>query len=182
MGDLLQRAVLFAANAHSGQVRDGENPLPYICHPLEVLSNLRYIGVVTDEALLAAAALHDVIEECAVTCDQIETEFGTQVRKFVEALTRVEPTQAERAGLTKDEIWQMRSNLLLEEIRNMPPEVWPVKLSDRLSNFREARHAKPRKKLVRYAKQSVEILKIIPRKANPGLWDAIQDEIDAIGD
>jgi (p)ppGpp synthase/HD superfamily hydrolase len=179
----LDAVIEFAAKAHRGQVRDGENPLPYITHPLDVLANLRYIGEVTDPDMLAAAILHDVVEESGVPFEEIEKRFGTRVRELVQELTRREPTAEETAGMAKDEIWEMRSNMLLSEIGKMSLTAQAVKLADRYSNLNEARRSKSGKKLGRYNKQTVKILKIIPRKANPGLWDAVkklQEEIEAL--
>lgn len=152
--------------------------LPYIAHPLEVMSLLRYVGGVRDEALLAAAALHDVVESGATTLEEIEARLGPEIAFHVGQMTRREPTEQEVAGLDKDAIWSLRSELLLEDIRKMSRETWPLKLADRLSNLREARHAKKGKKLARYRKQTRRILEIIPESANPGLWRATQDELE----
>ena len=177
MSAKLQSAVQFACKAHYGQVRDGEHPVPYLCHPLEVLANLRYLGNVTDEDQLCAAVLHDVLEECDVSVGDLSEAFGNAVCQLVQDLTRKEPTAAETAAMSKDQIWELRSKLLLEDISRMPARAWPVKLSDRLSNLREAKYAKTPKKLGRYREQTKSILKLIPRDANPGLWDAIKAEI-----
>jgi len=176
----LDTVIEFAMKAHRGQVRDGECPLPYITHPLDVLANLRYTGEVTDLDMLAAAVLHDVVEESGVPFEEIEKRFGTRVQELVHELTRREPTAEETSGMTKDEIWEMRANMLLEEIGKMSLTAQAVKLADRLSNLNEARRSKSGKKLDRYNKQTAKMLKIIPRKANPGLWDAVkklQEEI-----
>lgn len=178
----LEAAIEFAMKAHQGQVRDGETPLPYITHPLDVLANLRYTGEVTDLDMLITAVLHDVVEESGVSFDEIEKQFGVRVRELVKELTRYEPTEKEREGLTKDQIWELRSNLLLEEIGKMSPDAQAVKLADRLSNLNEATRSKVGKKLDRYTKQTAKILKIIPKKSNPGLWEAVKrlhDQIEA---
>jgi len=173
----LQEALLYAANLHKGQERDGDAPLPYITHPCEVLSNLRYVGGCQDEDMLCAAALHDVIEECDADLSELEERFGTRVAALVKELTRVEPTEEQKKGLSKDEVWQMRAEWLLEEIRTMAPDAQQVKLADRLSNLREAHRTKGMKKLARYEWQSHEILKIVPREVNPGLWESIAAEL-----
>jgi guanosine-3',5'-bis(diphosphate) 3'-pyrophosphohydrolase len=177
----LDDAIDFAAAKHRGQYRDGDVPLPYITHPLDVLANLRYTGEVTDIDMLVTAVLHDVIEECGVEPDEIERRFGRRARELVEELTRYEPTLAETAGMTPDERWELRSKLLLEEIEKMSPTAQAVKLADRLSNLNEARRVKNGKKLERYNRQTGKILKIIPRKANPGLWDALKRLHEEIG-
>ena len=169
----LEAAIEFAAKAHRGQVRDGENPLPYVTHPIDVLTNLRYTGEVTDPAMLCAAALHDVVEESQVPFSEIEKQFGSRVCELVTELTRYEPTPDETAGMTKNEIWALRSQLLLDEIAKMSPDAQAVKLADRLSNLNEAVRSKQGKKLKRYNEQTAKILKIIPKKSNPGLWSAV---------
>ncbi len=173
----VQEAILFAAERHAGTDRDGEAPLPYVAHPVEVLSSLRHLGGVTDEDLLVAAALHDTIEDTETTREEIAARFGERAAGFVQALTRREPTEAERAGLSKDEVWAMRSELLLREIAAMPREVLPVKLADRLSNVREAKRTKTARKVERYLGQTRRILEIVPRGVAPELWDAIRAEV-----
>jgi (p)ppGpp synthase/HD superfamily hydrolase len=137
------------------------------------MSLLRYLGGVHDEEMLCAAVLHDTVEECGISFAEIEVRFGTRVAFLVRGMTREEPSQDVADGLTKEELWQLRSEMLLEEIRRMDPEVWPIKLADRLSNLREAAYAKTDKKLDRYRKQTLAILEIIPKSANPPLWKAI---------
>lgn len=173
----VQAALEFAAAKHSGTDRAGDDPLPYIVHPVEVLSFARRIGGVTDEDLLAAAALHDTVEDTDTTREEIAERFGESVAAYVQALTRYEPTEEERRGKTKDEIWEMRSDLLLAEIAEMPREVQPLKLADRLSNVRESKRTKTKSKLDRYLGQTRRILQIVPRDVNPALWDAIQKEV-----
>jgi len=175
----LDAAIEFAAKAHRGQVRDGESPLPYITHPVDVLANLRYVGGVTDSDMLCAAILHDVVEESRVTLEEIESRFGKRVRGLVEELTRREPTASEIEGMTKDQIWELRANMLLDEIEKMSPTAQAIKLADRLSNIKEAERVKLGKKLKRYREQTVKILKIVPKKVNPGIWEAIRDILDA---
>ncbi len=173
----LQEALIYAAEIHKGQDRDGEVPLPYISHPIEVLINLRYVGGCTDEDMLCAAALHDVIEESNIDLADIQAKFGSRVASLVKELTRQEPSEEERAGKSKDEIWQMRAEWLLEEIRHMSTDAQQVKLADRLSNLIEAHRTKGLKKLARYEWQTHEILKIVPKEVNPGLWESIAAEM-----
>jgi (p)ppGpp synthase/HD superfamily hydrolase len=178
MQTLLDDAIDFATAKHRGQYRDGDVPLPYITHPLDVLTNLRYTGEVADPDLLVTAVLHDVVEECGVDPEEIETKFGPRVRKLVDELTREEP---DTTGMDPDARWELRSKLLLKEIEEMSPDAQQVKLADRLSNLNEARRAKTGKKLQRYNRQTASILEIIPRTVNPGLWDALKVLHEVIG-
>lgn len=169
---------MWAAQLHYGQVRDGEpTALPYVCHPLEVMGYLRHVGGICDEEMLCGAALHDSVEDCNVNFEDIEERFGPRVTFFVREMTRQEPEPHEIAGMTKGQVWELRSSMLLDEIRKMPPEVWPLKLADRLSNIREARYAKSGKKLQRYIGQTRTILEIIPERINPKLWSAVLAEL-----
>ena len=169
--------MLLAAERHAGQFRDGAVPLPYLTHPLEVLSLLRYVGGETDEDLLIAAVLHDVIEESGTSASELEEMFGERAAGFVVALTREEPTPEQTEGMSKPEIWRMRAEMLLREIETMDELPRRVKLADRLSNVREAKRTKSGEKVERYLWQTRRILEIVPRETNPGLWDAIEAEV-----
>ena len=174
---LLDKAIQLAARWHAGEDRDGANALPYIVHPIEVLINLRNVGEVTDETMLCAAALHDVVEETDATLEDIGDSMGKAVRDLVEELTRVEPKKSETRGMDKDAIWRMRADLLLAEIAEMSPAAQTVKLADRLSNIRDAKRTKPADKRDRYIGQTRRILETVPRERNPALWDAIAAEL-----
>jgi guanosine-3',5'-bis(diphosphate) 3'-pyrophosphohydrolase len=169
----VDRAILFAAQAHAGQFRDGEDALPYIVHPIEVLTNLRVIGEVTDPKHLAAAVLHDVLEETTSTEEEIEKLFGKSVLKLVKEVTRREPTEEEVSGRSKDEIWALRSGMLLAEIAAMGKKAQAIKLADRLSNLTEAARTRKGKRLQRYLAQTEEMLAIIPRSVNPTLHERL---------
>jgi len=173
----LDRATVLAAQWHAGTERDGDHPLPYIVHPIEVLSNLRYVGRVIDEDLLCVAILHDVLEETTGTAEAIEEAVGNRVRELVVELTRKEPTAEETVDMTKPEIWQLRSKMLLSEIEKMSSDAQQVKLADRLSNVQEAKRTKSKEKLERYLAQTKKILKIVDHSINPYLWEAIADEL-----
>lgn len=171
---LLHDAVRFAAKQHRGQERDGPVPLPYITHPLDVMNRLRYAGRVEDEAILAAAALHDLVEECDVTFDDLEERFGERVAGLVRELTRREPTDRETAGMSDEQIADLRSQWLLDEIARQSPDAQQVKLADRLSNLTAALATRTGEKRERYVRQSERILGIIPRDVNPHLWDELE--------
>lgn len=173
----LQKAVRWAAKQHKNQYRDGEHPLPYITHPIDVLVNLRYVGGVTDEDLMCVAMLHDVVEETGTPLEEIEDRFGLRVRELVQELTRREPTPEETAEKSEEQVWKLRAAMLLKEIARMSPEAKTVKLADRLSNVIEAQRTKKGHKLDRYIAQSRSILGIIPKETNEGLWTAIETRI-----
>lgn len=82
--NIIARATLFADQAHDGQVRKFTG-LPYISHPMEVMQIVR--GVTSDDDILAAAVLHDVIEDCDVTYSDLMIEFGERVATLVYQVT-----------------------------------------------------------------------------------------------
>lgn len=176
----LHRALKFALKAHKGQDRDGPMPLPYITHPFEVVTVLRYVGDVTDETVLVAAALHDLLEETETEPGEIGAAFGNDALKLVLEVTRREPSARDIEGLSADEIWVMRTRIFMDEIRAMSHGAWLIKLADRYSNLGNAFYTRSPEKLERYVWQSILILEIIPRETNPPMWDGIQAMIDRV--
>lgn len=166
----LEVALALTLEAHQDQSRDGKSPLPYATHPIDVLNILRYTGGVTDESILIAALLHDLIEETEVKITQIEKEFGKQVANLVQEMTRTEPNADQTKGQTSDEIWSLRNDLLLSAIHRMSRAAQQIKLADRISNLRAALVTRTGKKRSRYIKQSRQILAAIPRDVNQKLW------------
>ena len=83
--DLLRRAYAYAAEKHEGQSRrSGE---PYITHPLAVATILTELEM--DDATLAAGLLHDVVEDCGVSREQIAEEFGEEIADLVDGVTKL---------------------------------------------------------------------------------------------
>ena len=83
--DLVRRAFTFACRAHEGQTRSSGEP--YITHPVEVTEILA--GLEMDEQTLAAGLLHDVIEDCGVTSEELAQEFGPEVAHLVDGVTKL---------------------------------------------------------------------------------------------
>lgn len=173
----LAKAIRFAEKAHKGQVREGEPPLPYITHPVDLINKLAYVGRVFDEELLCAAALHDVLEETEEDLGRIEKKFGSRIAVLVKELTRDEPSGKVVSGLSEEALRDLRNKLLLAGVKKMSPEAQTIKLADRLSNLQAAEKTRTPEKLERYRDQSREILKIIPREVNSSLWDAIDSMV-----
>jgi guanosine-3',5'-bis(diphosphate) 3'-pyrophosphohydrolase len=119
---MLSDAIAFAAEAHEGQTRK-DSGLPYVTHPVEVMVLLIRHGV-RDEAILSAAVLHDVVEDCGISVAEMTERFGATVTEIVTALSKV-------PGLPDAE----RKRLALEQVRNGPPGTKTVKMADRLSNL-----------------------------------------------
>lgn len=87
----IERAIIFATNAHRGQMRK-DNVTPYIVHPLGVAESVRRQG--GSEAQYIAALLHDTVEDCGVSPGDITLEFGVEVRDLVVELTNVYEKEA----------------------------------------------------------------------------------------
>jgi GTP diphosphokinase / guanosine-3',5'-bis(diphosphate) 3'-diphosphatase len=81
---LVLRAASFSADRHRHQSRKGDDPPPYINHPLEVASMLANVGGITDVTTLVAALLHDTVEDTSATPEDLESNFGREVRLLVE--------------------------------------------------------------------------------------------------
>lgn len=171
---MLHRILKFAYRHHKKQDRDGEAPLPYLTHVTDVVNKLRYFGGETDPEVLAAAFLHDVLEETEATDAELREKFGDRVADLVGELTREEPSDEVAVVLPPEELYELRSQLLLDGIARMSPAAQRVKLADRLSNLEGARATRPEEKLQQYEAQSRRILEIIPREVCPELWDRIQ--------
>ena len=82
--ELLDRAIVFAVRAHAGTERRGKG-FPYIVHPMEAVEIVA--TMTTDQELLAAAALHDTVEDTDVTVEQIRAEFGDRIALLVASET-----------------------------------------------------------------------------------------------
>lgn len=160
---LVHLALRRASKLHRKQERDGAAPLPYITHPVDVLNILRYEGKVVDEEMLAAAVLHDTLEETDEPPERLEKRFGPRITHLVIELTREEP---DRTGLTPEEAWQLRTDLMLAEIDKMSPEAQAIKLADRISNLRNAKVTRSKKDFEKYHAQSKLIIKHISPTAN----------------
>ena len=87
----IERAIIFATNAHAGQMRK-DDVTPYIVHPLGVAESVRRAGGSEDQYI--AALLHDTVEDCGVAPGDITLEFGVEVRDLVVELTNVYTKEA----------------------------------------------------------------------------------------
>jgi len=81
---MISKAIAFANEKHAGQVRKGSR-IPYILHPLE--AGIIISQIVFDEELIAAAILHDLVEDAGVTLDTIAQAFSPRVAQLVASQT-----------------------------------------------------------------------------------------------
>lgn len=127
----LDRAIKFAVDAHAGTERRGKG-FPYIVHPLEAMEIVSTIT--SDQELLAAAALHDTVEDTEVTEEQIRREFGARVASLVAAESDV-PVE----GVPECDSWRTRKQAAIDRLANASRDAKIVALGDKLSNMRAIR-------------------------------------------
>lgn len=129
MMDLVSEAIEFAVRAHDG-MRRKKSDAPYILHPMEAAV---IVGTMSeDQNLIAAAALHDVVEDAGVSIDEIEARFGRRVRELVES-----ETENKREGLPPEETWYIRKSETLAALeRTDDIGVLMVWIGDKLANLR----------------------------------------------
>jgi len=125
---LLDRAIMFAVRAHSGTERRGKG-FPYIVHPMEAVSIAATIT--PDQEILAAAALHDTVEDTDVTVDQIRSEFGERIASLVAA-----ETDAVMEGKSENETWHERKQAAIDRLARVSRDAKIVAMGDKLSNMR----------------------------------------------
>ena len=127
--ELASEAIAFAVKAHDGMRRKG-NDVPYILHPMEAAV---IVGTMSDDQeLIAAAALHDVVEDAGISLDEIEEKFGKRVRALVAS-----ETEDKRPELPSEATWRIRKEESLEVLKNAEDiGILMVWLGDKLANLR----------------------------------------------
>ena len=120
----IRKALFFMIDAHTGQFRKFSG-LEYAWHPVEVSKIVRnYKHSSNKEILCIAALLHDTVEDCDVTIENIKEKFGENVSNIVEQLTSDEE-EIKKIG---------KKNYLLDKMLNMTSYALVIKLADRLHN------------------------------------------------
>ena len=120
----LDRAIEYAVHAHAGTERRGKG-FPYVIHPLEAMAIVA--TMTADQEILAAAVLHDVVEDTDITIDEIRTEFGDRVARLVDS-------ESDRKLELVD--WRARKEESLKRLSFASREEKIVALGDKLSNMR----------------------------------------------
>lgn len=121
-------AIEFAAAAHRGQYRKG-TLIPYLMHPLSAARTVIDAGCA--EHVVAAAILHDVIEDTHHTVDEIRVRFGGRVAELVEACS--EPNHLQDS-------WEVRKQQTVDTLSSTPDqEILMVAIADKLDNIRSIR-------------------------------------------
>ncbi|HEY8631392.1 MAG TPA: RelA/SpoT family protein, partial [Gaiellaceae bacterium] len=145
--DLIRRAFLFAANAHEGQQRrSGEE---FVLHPwgaAKICAQLRL-----DDETIAAALLHDVVEDTDVELEGVRAEFGDEVAKLVEGVTKLTRVQFQSREQAEAENYRKLIVAMAADVR-----VILIKLADRLHNLREIEYL-GKQKQIQKAKETLEV-------------------------
>ena len=127
--ELVSKAIIFATKAHDG-MRRKQSDVPYIFHPLEAAVIVS--TMTSDQEVISAAVLHDVVEDAGITLDEISKEFGERVRFLVAS-----ETENKRETLPSDLTWKIRKEESLEYLKNTKDtNVLMVWLGDKLANMR----------------------------------------------
>lgn len=150
---MMERARIFAMKSHEGQTRKYSGQ-PYFSHPELVANILKYMT--TDEDLIAAAYLHDVLEDTGVSLQELQRRFGERVAGLVWELTS-DSEQIQIMG---------KAAYLANKMNLMSDEAFLIKLADRLDNLHDLSAADEEFRN-RYLHQTREILHSLNRNLTP---------------
>jgi len=162
------RCYVFARDAHQGQTRASGDP--YITHPIAVAHILADMHM--DQETIMAAIMHDVVEDCDVTREEIEKQFGETVADLVEGVTKLTQIKFRSKQEAQAENFQKMVMAMTKDIR-----VILIKLADRLHNMRTLGPLRPDKK----RRIAHETLDIYARIANRLGISSIHDELEDLG-
>ncbi len=165
--DLLNRAYVYAMKAHGSQKRASGDP--YFSHPLEVAAILTDLHV--DDQTIAAAILHDTIEDTGTTRTDIEERFGENIAHLVDGLTKLKKLDLVSKKAAQAENLRKLLLAVAADVR-----VLLVKLADRLHNMRTL-HFVPPDKRARIAEETLEIY--APLAGRIGMQD-MREELEDI--
>lgn len=125
----VERAIQYAVFAHAGTKRKGKER-PYILHPIEVMT---IVSTLTDnQNVIAAAVLHDVVEDTALGAEDIEREFGPRVKDLVLA-----ESEDKMTNLPAESSWKERKQTTIDHLKGLSKDAKRICLGDKLSNLRE---------------------------------------------
>ncbi len=163
---LLNRAYVFAMQAHGTQLRASGDP--YFSHPLEVA------GILTDMKLdsdtIATALLHDVVEDTVATHEQLEDLFGEKIAELVDGVTKLSKIELQAESVRQAENFRKFLLAMSNDIR-----VLLVKLADRLHNMRTLHFIKKPEKR---KQKSLETLEIYAPLAERLGMNELKDELE----
>ena len=122
---IIEKAKQFAIEAHKGQVRKSEKEKPMIIHPINTANILKEYGF--DSNVVAAGYLHDVVEDTKYTIEDIEKEFGEDIKSLVEGNTEPDKSLS----------WEERKKHTIEHVKNLDMRHKAVVCADKISNLED---------------------------------------------
>lgn len=146
--DLIEQAAKIAAQAHAGQMRKGDDT-PYIVHPFMVAMLLQKNGF--SDTCIAAALVHDVLEDTDYGTDALREALGDEVLAIVLTLTE-----------DKSLPWEERKKKYIESVRNGSEEAKAVSIADKIHNLKSL--------LTMHAQEGAGIWKVFNRGKEQKLW------------
>ena len=164
--DSVNKAYNFALEAHQNQKR--EEGVPYIIHPVAVAKILTDLKL--DSATITTGLLHDTIEDTKETYESVKKEFGEEVANLVDGVTKISALENKASIDSKAENFRKLILATSKDIR-----VLLVKLADRLHNMRTIQFVKDKDKIIRKAKETMEIY--APLADRMGM-NRIRDELE----
>ena len=179
---LTTMAAQFAAHAHDGMLRRGTD-VPYIVHPMEVAAIVA--ALTDDEEILAAALLHDVMEDCGVTEKALSQRFGARVAQLVRHETQ------DHAGDPRG-TWEMRKREAVDRLMHGDWAARVIALGDKLSNMRAIRrdydrdgdtlffrfHQHDKRKIAWYYRSCLRVLE--PEFGQSQAWQELREHIEYV--
>ncbi|MFM2486787.1 bifunctional GTP diphosphokinase/guanosine-3',5'-bis pyrophosphate 3'-pyrophosphohydrolase [Celerinatantimonas yamalensis] len=166
--ELLKQAYIVARNAHEGQFRSSGEP--YITHPLAVARILAEMRM--DYETIAAALLHDVIEDTDVSYETLATQFGKDIADLVEGVSKLDKLKFRDKKEAQAENFRKMMMAMVQDIR-----VILIKLTDRTHNMRTLGALRPDKRR-RIARETLEIYSPIANRLG---INAVKNELEELG-
>ncbi len=152
----ISKAYFLAKEMHEGQKREGGEP--YMIHPFMVALYATCLGL--SAPVIMACLLHDTVEDTALTLEQIEGYFGVEVASYVDGVTKL------KGFSSREEKQAHNTSKLFRSFIHFAPEVFFIKLLDRVHNMTTIEQKKKREKQIENAKETLDIF--VPMAKNLG--------------
>lgn len=127
---IIERAIQYAVFAHAGTTRKGKRYRPYILHPVEVMTIVS--SMTDDKEVIAAAVLHDTVEDTSIKAEDIERVFGKRVMELVMA-----ESEDKMVDLPATASWKQRKQATIDHLGTLSRDEKLICLGDKLANIRE---------------------------------------------